>query len=87
MTKIIFNSTSSAIRGGGKNIFNYECSKLLIENFIEFTVRARTKYKILSNVIERGFIKTKTKSEIKSRIDLIKLRKPGTLSDIFLFLK
>ena len=43
----------------------------------------RTKYNILSNTIARGFIKTKTKSEIKSRIDLIKLGKPGTLSDIF----
>ena len=83
MTKIIFNSTSSAIHDGGKNIFNYECSKLLIENFIEFAVRMRTKYNILSNTIARGFIKTKTKSEIKSRIDLIKLGKPGTLSDIF----
>ena len=51
--------------------------------FFKFLVDLSTKYNILSNTIARGFIKTKTKSEIKSRIDLIKLGKPGTLSDIF----
>ena len=69
--KIIFTSTSSASHGGGKNTFSYGCSKILIENLTKLLAREGAKYKILSNAIAPGFIKTKfqlktkTKSEIK----------------------
>ena len=86
--KIIFTSTSSASHGGGKNSFSYGCSKILVENLTKFLAREGAKYQILSNAIAPGFIKTKfqlktkTKSEIKSRINLIKLKKSGFPHDV-----
>jgi len=87
--KIINISSISAKYGGGNTTLHYGCAKAAVECLTKGLAKQYAKYNILINCIQAGFIYTnfhkkigRTKNEIKKRIELIPLKRPGEPKDI-----
>ncbi len=88
--KIIFTSTASASRGGGKTSLAYGVAKAGIECLTKGLAKDCAQYKIFVNAIAPGFILTKahtekfgkTESDLFNRAQMIPLTRAGTPEDV-----
>lgn len=94
--KIINISSISAKYGGGENTLHYGCAKAALECFTKGLAKDASKYNILVNCVQLGFIESdfhlrlaRTENDIKKRIEKIPLKragKPEEAADLIKFL-